>query len=249
MHEPSPEPIRYFVTGSGIEVPAVSTEQMIEVDRIAIEKTGPNLYQMMENAGRNLAELALQIPGKKWDEMNVVVLAGNGGNGGGGICAARHLANRNVEVNLCLARADRLGEVPRFQREIFEWTSGREVEISKLEELYPDLIIDALIGYNLTSLPQGAMADIIEWANGNSAPILSLDVPSGIDATSGKAPGIHIQPQWTMTLALPKTGLVPEKTGDLWLADIGIPEEVYRRIGIRYDSPFGNRFRVPLSVA
>jgi NAD(P)H-hydrate epimerase len=196
MHEPSPEPIRYFVTGSGIEVPAVSTEQMIEVDRIAIEKTGPNLYQMMENAGRNLAELALQIPGKKWDEMNVVVLAGNGGNGGGGICAARHLANRNVEVNLCLARADRLGEVPRFQREIFEWTSGREVEISMLEELYPDLIIDALIGYNLTSLPQGAMADIIEWANGNSAPILSLDVPSGIDATSGKAPGIHIQPQW-----------------------------------------------------
>jgi NAD(P)H-hydrate epimerase len=249
MHKPSPEPIRYFVTDSGVEVPAVTTGQMIEVDRIAVEKTGPNLYQMMENAGRNLAELALQIWGKKFDEKSVVVLAGNGGNSGGGICAARHLANRNVEVNLCLARPGRLGGIPRFQRQIFQWTSGREVEITMLEELYPDLIIDALIGYNLTSLPQGAIADIIEWANVNSAPILSLDVPSGIDATSGEAHGVYIRPQWTMTLALPKTGLTPERTGDLWLADIGIPEEVYRRIGIRYDSPFGNRFRVPLSVA
>lgn len=248
MHQPSPEPIRFFVTDSGVEVPALTTEQMIEVDRIALEKTGPNLYQMMENTGRNLAELALQIWGKKWMEVSVVVLAGTGGNGGGGICAARHLANRNIDVNLCLTRAEQLGEAPAFQRQVFQWTSGREVEITSLEELFPDLIIDALIGYNLTSVPRGVMADIINWANGCNAPILSLDVPSGIDATSGEAPGAHIRPQWTMTLAMPKTGLTPEKTGDLWLADIGIPEETYRRIGIQYVSPFGNRFRVPLSV-
>lgn len=249
MHKLSPEPNRFFVTDGGIEVPAVTTEQMIEIDRVALEKTGPNLFQIVENAGRNLAELTLQIWGKKWDESSVVVLAGGGGNGGGGICAARHLANRNVEVNLCLLKPGRLEEVPAFQRQIFQWTSGREVEISRLEELFPDLIIDALIGYNLTSLPQGAMAEVIDWANNSSAPILSLDVPSGIDATTGEAPGIHIRPQWTMTLALPKTGLVPEKTGDLWLADIGIPEEACRRIGIECaSSPFGNRFRVPLSV-
>ena len=248
MHELSPEPNSFFVTDGGIEVPAVTTEQMIEIDRIALEKTGPNLYQMMENAGRNLAELTLQIWGKKWDESSVVVLAGSGGNGGGGICAARHLANRNVDVNLCLLKPNHLGEAPAFQRQIFQWTSGREVEIIRLEKLFPDIIIDALIGYNLTSVPQGAMAEVIDWANNSNAPILSLDVPSGIDATSGEAPGIHIHPQWTMTLALPKTGLVPEKTGDLWLADIGIPEETYRRIGIQYVCPFGNRFRVPLSV-
>ena len=51
-----------------------------------------------------------------------------------------------------------------------------------------------------------------------------------------------------MTLALPKTGLLPEKTGDLWLADIGIPDAVYRQVGIDYVSPFGKRFRVPLNV-
>lgn len=248
MRELSPEPNPFFVTDGGIEVPAVTTEQMIEIDRVALEKTGPNLYQMMENAGRNLAELTLQICGKKWDGSSVVVLAGNGGNGGGGICAARHLANRNVDVNLCLLKPNHLRKAPAFQRQIFQWTSGREVEITRLEELFPDIIIDALIGYNLTSVPRGAMADVINWANNSNAPILSLDVPSGIDATSGEAPGAHIQPQWTMTLALPKTGLVPEKTGDLWLADIGIPEETYRRIGIQYISPFHNRFRVPLSV-
>jgi hypothetical protein len=69
---------------------------MREVDRIAIEETGPNLYQMMENAGRNLALCAIDILGTDWSKAHVVVLSGTGGNGGNGICAARHVANRNL---------------------------------------------------------------------------------------------------------------------------------------------------------
>src|SRR5215469_15771025 len=87
-----------FITEDGIEVPAVDTDQMREVDRIAVEETGPNLYQMMENAGRNLASLAIEVMGKEWQKAKILVLAGTGGNGGGGICAARHLANRNSTV-------------------------------------------------------------------------------------------------------------------------------------------------------
>jgi YjeF-related protein N-terminus len=82
-----------FGTDTGKEVPAVTAAQMREVDRIAIEETGPNLFQMMENAGSNLAAQALEALGVRWREALVVVLAGPGGNGGGGICAARHLAN------------------------------------------------------------------------------------------------------------------------------------------------------------
>src|SRR5262252_6871963 len=86
------------VTDSGIEVPVVTTEQMREIDRIAVDETGPNLFQMMENAGRNLALQAMEVLGAKWSRASMIVLAGGGGNGGGGICAARHLANRGLNV-------------------------------------------------------------------------------------------------------------------------------------------------------
>lgn len=88
-----------FLTSHGTEVPAVTADQMRKIDRIAIEETGPNLYKMMENAGRSLARIALQRldPGS-----SVVVLASAGGNGGGGICAARQLANRGVDMTLVM---------------------------------------------------------------------------------------------------------------------------------------------------
>lgn len=90
-----------FFTATGVEVPAFTADQMREIDRIAMEETGPNLFQMMENAGRNLALLAIEFLGQDWTNSRVVVLAGEGGNGGGGICAARHLANRDIQVRLC----------------------------------------------------------------------------------------------------------------------------------------------------
>jgi len=67
-----------------------------------------------------------------------------------------------------------------------------------------------------------------------------------VEATSGKAVGEFIKPQWTMTLALPKTGLLPDNCGELVLADIGIPEAVYRRMGLDCESPFANQFRARL---
>ncbi len=239
--------VKRFFADTGIEVPAVTTDQMREVDRIAIEETGPNLFQMMENAGRNLALLAMETLGQDWPQAKIVVLAGSGGNGGGGICAARHLANRGADVTLCLGAPDRLGDVPAFQRKIFQGTSGKEVDAKDLGQVAPDFILDALIGYSLRAAPRGVAAELIRWANGTKAPILALDVPSGVDSTTGHAEGDFIDARWTMTLALPKTGLLPEKTGKLFLADIGIPEETYRRLGLPYTSPFGNRYRVPLT--
>src|SRR5262249_62008450 len=80
----APRPGLRWVTDAGIEVPVVTTEQMREIDRIAINETGPNLFQMMENADRNLALQVLDILGSKWNRASVIVLAGGGGNGGGG---------------------------------------------------------------------------------------------------------------------------------------------------------------------
>src|SRR6516165_4151568 len=97
-----------FVTPNGVEVPAVDAVQMRDVDRIAVEETGPNLFQMMENAGRNLAQLAIDVLADRWQDAKILVLSGSGGNGGGGICAARHLANHNARVTLCLADPSKL---------------------------------------------------------------------------------------------------------------------------------------------
>jgi len=238
-----------FKTDKGLEVPAITVEQMRKVDRIATEETGPNLLQMMENAGRNLAELALEKLGPNRQEARVAVLAGSGGNGGGGICAARHLANRGVDVWLCLSTLERLGEVPAFQRKIFCAGGGREVQIEALKKTRPALILDTLIGYSLHDTPLGLAKDLILWANTSGIPILSLDVPSGLEGTKGETPGVFIKPKWTLTLALPKTGLLPEKTGKLFLSDIGIPPAVYRKIGIMYENPFDYRFVIPLYVS
>lgn len=237
----------WFVTPTGMSVPAVDSEQMRQIDRIAIDETGPNLFQMMENAGRNLAITVIERLGPEWAERQVVVLAGTGGNGGGGICAARHLANRGANVTLVVTRLGRLGGVPAHQLAVYRATEGRLAEPGKAARLTPDLVVDALIGYGLVGPPAGVTADLIGWVRSLTVPVVALDVPSGLDSTSGEAPGAWVEAQLTLTLALPKTGLDVPAVGDLRLADIGIPVGVYRRLGL--DVPirlFGDRFCVPL---
>ncbi len=110
-----------------------------------------------------------------------------------------------------------------------------------------DLIIDAVIGYSLSGAPRGRALEMIEWANNTTTPVLSLDVPSGLDASTGEAPGAVIEATHTMTLALPKYGLCSAQAGELSLADIGIPVEVYRRLGRpEAGSVFNGRYQVPL---
>ncbi len=99
------------------------------------------------------------------------------------------------------------------------------------EDAAPDLIIDGIIGYSLQGAPRGAAAEMINWVNRLDTPVLSLDIPSGLDAGTGEihSPAIHATA--TMTLALPKTGLRQpgaENVGELYLADIGVPPELYK---------------------
>lgn len=219
---------------------------MLEIDRMAMEETGPNLYQMMENAGRNLCQLTMEKLEENWQKSNVLVLAGTGGNGGGGICAARHLANHGVDVAVCITNEEKLKEVPAWQLHILNSTKARILALSDLKNEHPDVIIDALIGYSLTGKPKGVVLEMIQWANETKALKISLDVPSGIDATTGDAPGVYFNPDATLTLALPKTGLSSESAGELYLGDIGIPLSVYDRLGIEFRNPFGIEFYVKI---
>jgi NAD(P)H-hydrate epimerase len=171
-----------FITETGLEIPGASSEQMKEIDRIAMEETGPNLYQMMENAGRNLTLFITELLGSEWQNRTILILAGSGGNGGGGICAARHLANHSGNVVLCAPPSNMLGHIALFQHKIFTATPGREVSPDKLPEIGAEVIVDAIIGYGLKSAPHGMAAELIEWTNNTKRLVVSLDIPSGVDA-------------------------------------------------------------------
>jgi NAD(P)H-hydrate epimerase len=246
---PAVSAVSRFITRSGREIMAVTADQMGEIDRIALEETGPNLFQMMENAGRSLAELILERLASRWRAARIIVLAGSGGNGGGGVCAARHLANRGGDVTVVLAEPQRLAPVTAWQYKVYGSTDGRAGTPHSLGRQAVDLVVDALIGYGLRSAPDGPTRDLIRWANESRATVVALDVPSGLDATTGAAPGEAVRAHVTMTLALPKTGLRVPAIGELELADIGIPTETFRRAGLTYVSPFGDRFRIPLRAS
>jgi NAD(P)H-hydrate epimerase len=212
-------------------VPAVTAIQMREVDRIAVEDFGLGILQMMENAGRNLALHVIEMLGGMVGK--IVVLAGGGGNGGGGLCCARHLHNRGIEVQVVLTRdAGALQGAAGQQLAILEAAGLDPLDEALAEPAIRDahLVVDALLGYSLRGAPRGRPADLIDLCNRCVARVLSLDVPSGLDATTGDSPGSVVRPERTLTLALPKTGL-RELPGALYLADIGIPPEVYRRLG------------------
>jgi len=231
-----------FRTDSGLVVPAITAEQMRAVDRIAVEDFGLGVLQMMENAGRNLAGNVMELLGGA--EGRVVILAGAGGNGGGGIACARHLHNRGFAISIVLDRDPTvLSGAPAAQLAILTASGLRPAAPASAAELVEraDLVVDALIGYSLRGAPRGRVAELIELCNASAKRALALDVPSGLDATSGEAPGVVVRPERTLTLALPKTGLA-RLPGDLYLADIGIPPEVYARLGISFAPLFGQAY-------
>ena len=217
-------------------VPDLTTAQMVEVDRAMVEDYGIALTQMMENAGRNLAHLArVQLLDGNPQKRNIVVMAGAGGNGGGALVCARRLHNWGARVSVLLSKAEeQFDGVPAQQLAILR---KMQVAIQAAAEASfpdtPDLIIDGLIGYSLHGDPRGAAADLIRWANQQSAPVLSLDVPSGFDGATGRARTPSVAATATLTLALPKQGMRDAANaavvGQLYLADISVPPALYSR--------------------
>ena len=278
-------PSTAFRTPAGERVPAITAEEMRHVDRVAVDDFGLPLAQMMEHAGRSLARVALASGADR-----IVVLAGRGGNGGGGLACARHLAARDrLAAVVCSRDPASFSGAPATQLRLLERTDAPIVvpdgETTENDDGDPaadsaaaggfavvedaaltraDLVVDALIGYGLSGPPRGVDAALIAAANGAAAPVVSLDVPSGLDASTGATPGVAIEPTRTVTLALPKTGLAADTrpgaadtagatresdsalTAGLVLADLGIPPAVYAHADIPYEHPFGDRFVVAL---
>jgi NAD(P)H-hydrate epimerase len=222
-------------------IPWLSVEQMREVDRIAIE-AGMLLEQMMENAGRNLAAVARRLLGGSVAGKRVAVFAGPGGNGGGGLVAARHLAAAGAAVGVALDRPpSELAPVTNRQH-VLARAAGIQVSDVWSPADEPELVIDALLGYSQSGVPRDATAERIESTAGRR--VLALDVPSGLELASGTLHDPHVRAEATLTLALPKEALraaaAREAVGQLLLGDISVPAAVYERLGLTFAAPFAS---------
>ena len=230
--------------------------------RLAVDVYGITLLQMMEQAGSHLATVAAAEVGGDLQDRSFLVAVGPGNNGGGGLVAARHLVNRGARVQVVLARpARRLSEAGRHQL-----STLLEMGVSCCMAMYDisdaqidgelrqaDLVIDAVLGYRGRGTPHDEVAALIERIAGAEERILSLDIPSGMDPDSGTAGALAIRGRATMTLALPKTGLLSEagraRAGRLYLADIGLPAALYARLGLVVAAPFSTGRIVRLATS
>jgi NAD(P)H-hydrate epimerase len=132
---------------------------------------------------------------------------------------------------------DKLTPVPAHQLDILTHLRVPALAAEAVDTTTaPAVVLDGLIGYSLRGAPRGAAAELIRWANAQRAPILALDVPSGLDAGTGTVYEPAIRASATLTLALPKKGLrLPEVealVGELYLADISVPPELYASPGL-----------------
>lgn len=231
---------RIFRTPAGRRVTAVTGEEMRTVDRVAVEEVGLELLQMMENAGRNMA-----VAVRERADGRVVVLAGDGGNGGGGLACARHLANHGTPVSVVLDRpADDLTGAAATQYAVLD---AMDVPVSVGPDALPadGVVVDALVGYGLGGPLRGTAGELVDSITSQNT-IVSLDVPTGRDATTGEEPGPAVDPDCVVTLALPKTGLAGLDC-PVVLADIAIPRVVYDRLDIPYSGAFDGDYLVELA--
>ncbi|MDG7008437.1 MAG: NAD(P)H-hydrate epimerase [Nitrososphaerota archaeon] len=215
------------------DVVFLTAQEMAELDRSAIEEFGIDELVLMENAGLAVANAARRLLGGDTAGKKIGVLVGKGNNGGDGLVAARHLQNWGAQVSLVLAgdRAD-LKALPAKHLEIVEKMGALPVgPESGLRGAH--LLVDALLGYNLKGDPKEPLAGLIRRANASKTKILAVDIPSGLDATTGDPGEPCIAADTTVTLGLPKVGFLSpgarKYVGRLYLADISFPNLLYAR--------------------
>ncbi len=211
----------------------LTAAEMAEVDRAAIEDYGIDVLSLMENAGAGVAGLARKMLGGEVAGRRICCLVGKGNNGGDGLVAARRLHGWGAKVTVVLGEErTELRDVPAKQ---FEFVSKAKIPVGRSDgELAgADLLVDALLGYGSKGDPREPVAELIRRANVSGTPALAVDIPSGLDATTGEPGEPCVVAKATVTFGLPKVGFLNPKArrflGELYLADISLPSEIYGR--------------------
>ena len=205
--------------------PTLTSRQVAEVDLLAQERFGISVEWLMEAAGWQVARFC---------RGRTAVVCGVGNNAGDGLAAARHLYRWGRLSAVSCVDAGRLKGAAALEREAL---AKLGINLSdKLRLDGADVVVDALFGTGLSRAPEGKFAAWIEAINSSGAQVIAVDIPSGLDADTGVAYAPCVRANMTVTLGLAKPGLLkgdgPANSGDVWLADIGVPFEAYSAVGV-----------------
>ncbi|KAL8712170.1 MAG: hypothetical protein Q9220_003604 [cf. Caloplaca sp. 1 TL-2023] len=257
----------YQMASTGNLCPSVTPLQMLELEQLATSELGFSEDMLTENAARCIAQLALQVTNGE----RIVILAGNTKTGARAIAAGRQLRNHGIRVLLLVLgneRDDDLLDVVRRQLNIYRNAGGRTMQVDALTGLVKnkrrdpaDLIVDAMLGIHLSvedlrTAEHNAYCEIVTWVHGCDTPVLTVDVPSGLDAAGGipPIPDLLIEPTYLLFLGAPKAGLLTylsesanrqiHSVSKLFVADIGISNAAWKKFGTRrkYGVEFGREW-------
>ena len=196
--------------------PCLDADQMRATDRWAIQDQGVPSLQLMETAGRAVAEAAAEAAGSG----RIAVVCGKGNNGGDGLVAARVLREMGFEVDaLLLGPGDQLSEDARANLDRFE--GARTVGVGELTAALngAGAVVDAVFGTGFAGSPRDPARTAIDAINGVDAPVVATDISSGVNASTGEVEGMAVHADVTVTFHAPKFGhwIAPGKdhTGEL----------------------------------
>ncbi|MFC1713947.1 NAD(P)H-hydrate dehydratase [Candidatus Poribacteria bacterium] len=235
----------------------VTAQEMRNIDTQAINETGIPGIVLMENAGVGVVHViegrrcdSRLFPGTSSCPLRISIFAGKGNNGGDGLVIARHLINRGHDVTIYLISEpdDFTGDAltnlkiaQNMQIPIEIMLSEDQLADCEHQIIASDLLIDAIFGTGLKGAIVGFPANVIDFLNRSGVPIVAVDLPSGLEADTGRVEGSCIRATLTVAMALPKRGLLLYPgagfVGELQIADIGIPYEVMESQNIQVDQP------------
>lgn len=222
---------------------AATSDQMRQIDKIAIEQYQIPGVVLMENAGRKVAKEAACLP--VGEVKKVVLFAGKGNNGGDVMVAARHLYNRGVEVKVfLLAKEENIKGDARTNLIIAKKMNIPVYRLMEMEDLekaeraleWAQVVVDGIFGTGLKGDVRGIAHEVIRIINNSRCPVVAVDIPSGIHGDTGWVCGECIKAALTVTFGYPKSGLLQypgaEYTGRLVVADISIPDQIADIVGL-----------------
>lgn len=216
--------------------PLIFTRDAVRtLDRLAVEKYHIPSIILMENAALHIAAAALKMLRGK-PNPRITIFCGPGNNGGDGLAAARHLHNSHARVTIILSGPVRryAGDAAINLRIAQAIKLPMRVAVGRMKAPPSDLIIDSLLGTGLDRPVTGIIAQLIARINAQHAPVLAVDIPSGLDADTGRPLGAAIRATRTITLAGLKVGFLNSDArpylGRISVGDIGIPRELAERL-------------------
>jgi NAD(P)H-hydrate epimerase len=226
----------------------LTAEQMRSADALAIRSYKIPSLVLMENAGRSVANAIERHYGSVAGKT-ILVFCGKGNNGGDGFVVARHLLNSGGAVTVVLVGTTHrnLKGDPKTNFDILKQiASGKHIslkiiELKSIQKLssvpHTDIIVDALLGTGFSGEVRSPHKQVIEYINNTSSTKVSIDVPSGVDATTGVVLNVAVKADLTVTLASKKTGLLVGQgrsyTGRLEVGDISFPEDIFGRLNVQ----------------